>query len=301
MLVFLALPFLMEDSSLLIYYVVTYTYYVILAQSWNVVHGYTGLIPLGNQLFFGFGAYLTSLLINNGLNAAVSLILAPFIGSLLAVPIARILIRLKGLSFAICSWMFAEAFRIVFLNLPQLGGSQGYSVKYALRLDTLTLYYMSIMLLIVAHIFLHFISSSRIGFEGRAISQNEILAFSLGLNVPQYKIFMLVFSASLASLVGGIYASLVLFVEPYSAFGFSWTIDSLIISMLGGAGNVIGPLLSTPIYMFLMDQLRYAFGEYNIIIIGIFLILLGLIREFRREKIIKFLTAMSGRISTLRK
>src|SRR5262249_15611079 len=108
-------------------------YMLALAQCWNLLAGYAGLISVGQQTFVGLGGYLLfALTLLGGINPLLAIPLAVIVSALLALPTALIVFRLRGAYFAIGTWVVAEVYRLVFAQFKPLGGGTGTSLTPAI-------------------------------------------------------------------------------------------------------------------------------------------------------------------------
>ena len=100
-----------------------------LAQYWNLLAGYAGLVSVGQQAFVGLGGYaLFAAIIYGGVDPLAAILLAGMVAGLLAIPTAFITFRLKGAYFAIGTWVVAEVFRLILAQVKPLGGGTGTSL-----------------------------------------------------------------------------------------------------------------------------------------------------------------------------
>ncbi len=112
---------------------VEFCIYLTLAEMWNLLAGYAGLVSIGQQAFVGFGAYmLFALAIYLGVSPLLALPLAAVLTGLIAIPTAFVVFRLRGAYFAIGTWVVAEVYRLVFAQLTALGGGSGKSLPAGL-------------------------------------------------------------------------------------------------------------------------------------------------------------------------
>lgn len=228
-------------------------YSVILAVSLNIVVGFLGELSLGHAGFMCVGAYLGTF-IGSALstfipNKVVVLILSMLIGGLIAALFGLVVglpaLRLKGDYLAIVTLAFGEIVRTVFKNLPWFGGSLGLATKvystdrnFGNHLFIIAFIVVLIMLFLVQNLL-----SSKHGRAITAIRDNEIAARAMGINVTYYKLFVFVFAAFFAGVAGVIYGA---FTEPilYSAFDYNYSIEILVMVVLGGMGSITGSILA---------------------------------------------------------
>lgn len=238
------------------------------ASAWNLVGGYAGQISIGHVLFFGCGAYASLLgftwfewppIAGAPFGIALSLLLAVLVG----MPT----LRLKGHYFSMATIALAELARIIVVNSPSLGGGVGISGPAIPRsmadlsfISPLPYYYIFAAVLAVLLLFTWWMGRARMGFYLRAIRGQERAARSLGVPAQRYKLHALLVSAGFTSLAGSLYAVMVGFVDPDSGLGILLSVKMVIISALGGAGTLFGPLVGAAILVPLEELTNAAFG-----------------------------------------
>ena len=269
-------PLAARDHPHLLHLAIVYLLYLTLAQSWNFLAGYCGLLSLTQQLFFGTGAYAAALALGGGWGWGAATLAAVGAAAVVAYASSLVLIRLRGVAFAIASWMIAEAARTVAHNYGLLGGSAGIVLPTTLMLGRVTAYYIILSIAVVSMLALYLIVTSSHGLALRAMLEDETSAERMGVNTALYKQLALAVSGCIAGAVGAFYTAYVLYVEPDTAFAFLWTIDVIIITVLGGIGTLWGPAIGMLPYLFVIEYLRLLFQEWNILLVGAFLLILSL-------------------------
>lgn len=259
-----------------------------LAGSWNVLSGYIGQLSLGHVAFMGIGAYTSSILFST---YSVSPFIGMLAGVLLSVLVAIIVgfatFRLKGPFFSMATIGIAEVLRQVALLMKDVTkGSIGLTVPYKPSFVNMVFESkwgyigLCVAYLLIVMAVTYIINNNRFGYFLRSISEDETAAECLGVNALSMKLKAFAISAALTSIGGTIYAQYIMFVDPESMFSFSYSIEMVILAMLGGVGTVIGPLLGslliTPLTYILQEALRdYGSGLY-LVIYGLILILVVL-------------------------
>lgn len=246
---------------------------IAMAQSWNLVGGYTGLISLGHSAFFGIGAYTAGI--------GMSQLDLPFwyavtLGAMLAL-IASILIsfpifRFKGVYFAIGTLVLAEALRIWMINWEWTGGAQG--MRFPLRglPGREELYYIMLGIVVVITLVIYWITNSRLGLGLRAIRDNEQSAQNMGVNIFRTKLIAFAISAFATGFIGAVHAVRLGTIEPYSIFALTWTIAMVNMVIIGGMGTLLGPIIGAIFVTYLGEALA-DFYSFHLIITGIIFIL----------------------------
>jgi branched-chain amino acid transport system permease protein len=240
LLVLVAAPGLL--SPFLVQFLINLLMLAALAESWNIVGGFTGYASFGNVAFFGVGAYATGVLLTAAelpfsLALAAGGIAATVFAALVGMPI----LRLKGHYFAIATLGVAETTREVVYNLRITGGGTGLTMP--ITRSALPFYYLMLGILLAATLVNWWLSSSRFGYGLIAIREDEDAAAAMGINTPLYKTIAFSMSGGLAGLVGGVFAYWITFIDPEGVFKVNTTIQMIIMAVFGGAGTVAGPLL----------------------------------------------------------
>ena len=253
-------------SSMLTGLLVPLCVYSILAVSLNLTVGILGELSLGQAGFMCVGAYtsaifsiVTSETIENvwirfPLAILIGGIVAAVFGILIGIPV----LRLKGDYLAIVTLAFGEIVRTIVKNLPFFGGAKGFKttdMKYGSSLFIVAFVVVLVMLFIVQN----FIRSKH-GRAVTAIRDNEIAAKAMGINVTYYKLFIFVLSAFFAGVAGVIYGSNVSPVV-YTTFDYNYSIEILVMVVLGGMGNISGSIISAALLTFVNVKLTALGGD----------------------------------------
>jgi branched-chain amino acid transport system permease protein len=244
--------------------------YASLAQSWNLVGGFGGQVNLGHAAFFGLGALVTRVLWLGGLPIGGALLAGAAstvgIGILIGIPS----LRLRGPYFAIATLAVAEILRITVGNtLPQV------SSLPAAVLATYTLlprYYLALALAVLVSGAAWWMTHSRFGHGLVAVREDESVAESLGVNAFRHRLLAFIASSFFAGVAGGIFAYYHVSFYPSFAFSPLWTFDPLVITYLGGAGTVWGPLIGAVFFLSLREALALRLGELHLLVFGVLFI-----------------------------
>lgn len=243
-----------------------------LAIAWNLLAGYGGQVSLGTGAFVGLGAYAFTL---SGNQLASTLPLQLAIAGLVAGGFAALasvaLFRLRGLYFTIGTLALAEALRILMVNLRTFGGASGI-VLHAATPPFHQLYWLALGIAALAVVFSELVLRSPLSLSLRAVRDDEEVALQMGVRSFRVKLGAFVLAAVLMGLAGGLQALKLGVIEPYGAFGMSWTIDTVAVVIIGGLGTRMGPLLGTLIYVVLGEMLRNL-PELHGAVTGVFLLL----------------------------
>lgn len=270
---------------------------IILATSLNVTVGNLGQITLGHAGFMSVGAYTAALLTKNGILTGIpGYLLALFIGGLVAGVIGFIIgipaLRLNGDYLAIITLAFGEIIRVLIEYFKFTGGAQGLTAIP--RINNFTLTY---IIATGSVILMYSIMTSRHGRAILAIREDEIASEASGINTTYYKTFAFILSAIFAGIAGGIYAHN-LGVLGAKQFDYNYSINILVMVVLGGMGSFTGSILAAIVLTILPEALR-SFAEYRMIIYPLILIGMMIFRpkgllgreEFQLTKVIKYFTS----------
>jgi branched-chain amino acid transport system permease protein len=247
--------------------------YVVLAQMWNLLAGYGGLVSIGQQGFVGLGAYAILVFAQHwGLNPFWSIPISGVVAALIAIPIAKLVMRLRGGYFAVGTWVVAEVMRISFSNLSVLGGGSGQSLTVMTQIERGTrenvTYWIACVLLIATIGGMYALLRSRFGLALMAVRDSEAAAESQGIDVGAMKFRVFVLAALGCGLVGALYYLSVLRVAPNAAFDLNWVVVAIFIVVIGGIGTIEGPIVGAAVF-FLLRWLLADYGSVYWIAMGI--------------------------------
>jgi branched-chain amino acid transport system permease protein len=243
-----------------------------LAIAWNLLAGYCGQVSLGTGAFVGLGAYACALG-GNQLHAPVAaqLALAALTAGGFAALASGALFRLRGLYFTVGTLALAEALRILMVNLRTFGGASGIVLQAATPAFH-QLYWLALAIAALAVLLSELLLRSPLSLSLRAVRDDEDVALQMGVRSFRVKLGVFVLAALLMGLAGGLQALKLGVIEPYGAFGMSWTIDTVAVVIIGGMGTRVGPLLGTLVYVALSEALRNL-PELHGAVAGVFLLL----------------------------
>lgn len=258
----------------LIYLTIEILAVLALAQMWNLLAGYGGLLSVGQQGFVGLGAYALVIFgLHAGLNAFLVIPLAALVGALAAVIVAPLLFRLRGAHFAIGTWVVAEVFRLLVANMPMVSGGSGVSIAKTIKgmsiplRTSLTLWW-ALALGAGATLAVYALLRSRWGLALVAVRDSEVASRSLGVRVERIKWGVWVGAAAGCAMTGALLFITKLRVAPDPAFSIDWTMTMFFIVVIGGIGTLEGPIIGTIVY-FVLRQWLADLGSIYLITLGI--------------------------------
>ncbi len=252
--------------------------YSALALSWNMIGGFTGYPSFATAAFFGLGCYIGALSQIAGAPTVVAWIVATAGVALFAAALGLIILRLKGHYFAIGSIAIVEVLRLVISSWSGLtGGGDGLNVPF-LRggpefVSQLVLGVM-LLIMVIAFAVTVWVDRGRLGFGLKCINQNEDAADMVGIDVTRYKIAAFVLSAFLCGTVGAVYASWVGYIDPTDSFSIVFTVKVAVMTILGGAGTVLGPVVGAAVFVVLEEYFWANFLAWNRAILGAIIVFL---------------------------
>ena len=229
---------------------------VVLATSLNILLGYTGYVSFGHVVFYGLGGYV-GLYLMSRLNASlwIALLGGGLSSGLLAFLLGKAILRLRGAYFALATIGINEAMRAFVNNFSPFGGATGLSLNFSVyqgyggATNALWLTYGVLLVIALAGILLSFlVKSSKFGLGLMAIREDEDAAEVMGVIAPNAKTWAYVLSALLPGMVGVLFFFKNGNVEPADAFRLQFSIETIVMVMLGGQGTVLGPILGAAGY-----------------------------------------------------
>jgi branched-chain amino acid transport system permease protein len=245
--------------------------YVILAAMWNALAGYGGLVSVGQQVFFGLGAYFTIRLANAGIDPFVSMGLAAVGVGIVSLPLSFVMLRLRGGEFAIGMWVLAELAHLL-VNLDTLiNGETGTSLIALNAYDTVTrrndIYWAALVAMIVLLGVLFAFLRTRTGAAVQAIRDNEEAAASVGVEVMGTKRLLFVLAALGAGAAGALWLAGAITFQPKTYFSVQWTAYMIFMVLVGGIGTFEGAILGAVIF-FLIETWFGSAGVWYLVGLG---------------------------------
>lgn len=263
-----------------------------LAQCWNLLAGYAGLVSVGQQAYVGLGGYLLfALSVHGRIDPLVAIVLAGIVAAVIALPTALVVFRLRGAYFAIGTWVMAEVYRLVFAQFRQLGGGTGtslppyvtnevagigwvrafFDVRTSAARDMIT-YWAALALAVASITFVYLILRSRYGLALAAIRDSETAAESVGVDNYRTKLKVYIATAAGTGMVGALIYLQKARISPDAAFSvLDWTAYVIFIVVIGGIGTIEGPIVGVLVFYVLQTNLAH-FGTWYLILLGIFAI-----------------------------
>jgi branched-chain amino acid transport system permease protein len=267
--------------------------YMSLAVSWDMLLR-SGQISFGIAGFFGLGAYTSVLAtLNLSLPPLLTILLGGVLAGVVAVIVGLVVLRLRGMYFAIVTLALAEIFRVVIRNWSSFtGGPEGEILPSVIfNGDSKMLYWLMLGVAVLTLVVSELFRRTRIHFALTSIRNNEMVASSSGVNIPAYLTIVFGVTSALQGIAGGAYAQVYGFVTPDGSFGTDFTLLPLAMALLGGIYGSVGPAIGAVILGVLAEYLKLyiPYGHqiaYGLIVVVVILFMPGGITGLvRRMKI----------------
>ena len=271
------IPFLTRDEYILRVATVVLMW-IGMAGCWNLMSGYTGYIDFGPVVYFGLGSYTTAICMTKyGLLFFPAVVLSGLVSALVALPIGIPTLRLKGAYFAIATFAFAETMKQVALEFDRTFGVKFFEGSHGITLPIgghdNTFFFYFIFAVTVAVVLAHYnVEHSKFGYGLKAIHEAETAAEIAGVDTTGIKLRAYVTSAFFLGLLGGIEAYWITYITPPDAFSVHKTVQMVIMTLLGGMGTFLGPIVGASFLTLLSEVLCTKFVEYYLIMIGAIII-----------------------------
>ena len=275
-------PFYMDvDTSFTAYYLFICFIYIVLAQGWNLVAGYTGQISLGSHAFFALGAYTTAIIWVQDVTKTwyyfdpLVMILSGIIPAIFAIIIGiPLLSRLRGDYFSFGTLAAAEVLRILILRGGDFTkGAGGIRLPGSCFESMEPYYWVGLLLAILATAVVYYVTRSRIGLALKALREDETSAASHGIHILRYKVLAFAIGSFLMGLVGSLYAYYLFMVQPNGVMNLNWMFLPILICVLGGNGTIFGPIIGSFIIAALFSYADIYVGQVHPMVSGVIIIL----------------------------
>ena len=254
---------------------------IVMGIMWNLLAGYAGLVSIGLQAFIGLGGYvLLDLADHNGVQPFVALGLSALVCGAIALVSSFVVFRLRGGYFAIGTWVVAEVFSLITLQINSLGGGSGTSLNslsYLLPLTRLNdVYWASLICAVIAFATVYLLLRSRTGLALTATRDDEAGARSLGVRSTLTRRIAYTVAGIGCGAAGGLLLMSNLDIVPSSAYSVNLSAYMIFIVLIGGIGTIEGPIIGAVIFWYV--QLEFAnYGAYYLIALGALAVVMTLV------------------------
>jgi branched-chain amino acid transport system permease protein len=273
--------------------------FIVLATAWNILGGYTGYVNFGSAAFFALGAYSTVFLHKAfPMPIPILIVVGGIVSGIVGFGMGYLTLRLRGAFFAIATLALAVVLQTLVVNWDYVGGSRG---AYIIRPNEIALIgpyvqYLFLLMLALAVIALAIargIERSQLGYGFATIRDDELAAEASGVPTLRLKLIATTISGALMGMAGAPFPYYIGYLQPSSAFGLEYAVNSIAMPMIGGTTSWVGPLIGA-ILLGLLQQLATVTisSAVNLLIVGLMLVafvivapngIVGLVQEFLRR------------------
>jgi len=245
--------------------------YVILAAMWNALAGYGGLVSVGQQAFFGLGAYFTIRIADQGFDPFLAMALSTIVVAAISYPISRVMLRLRGGEFAIGMWVIASLIHLL-VNLDTLiQGETGISLislnQYPSESRLTIIYLLALFSMTALLSVLFMLLRSKVGLSIQAIRDSEEAANSIGIEPEKTKRLLFVLAAVGIGIAGALWLASATSFQPKTYFSVQWSAYMIFMVLVGGIGKFEGAILGA-ILFFLVETWFSSAGVWYLIGLG---------------------------------
>jgi branched-chain amino acid transport system permease protein len=248
--------------------------YCTLGSMWNLMSGFTGMTSLGQQTYIGLAGYsLTVMTATFAMSYWMGFLVGAVISAAVSLILAVILFRMRGMYFAVATWVISEALRTFFTSWKFVKQGAGMTVAARPYPSTAVIYIIALTLCVVALVVVYFLLKSKIGLGLTAMRDDPDAASSVGVDIFKSKLLVYFVSAIFTALAGGVFYLNKGSIYPAGGFGISWTVSIVFIVIIGGIGTMGGPVLGSILYVIFEEQLAKLPGGWTNIVLGLIAIL----------------------------
>jgi branched-chain amino acid transport system permease protein len=262
--------------------------YVTITVSWTIFSGPTHYISLASAAFFGVGVY-TSAMLGQVILLPVVIVIGGLVSFILALFIGLLTLRLRGMYFIIFTFSISELIRNFLLWWEtNVAGTVG---RWVIIVDHTTVYYIILVILVIALLIAYLIRCSRFGLALKSIGEEEDAATHIGINATIVKTIAFAISAFFMGATGAIMATRWTYIDPRIAFDPLLSFMPVLMAIFGGTRQLYGPVLGAAIFAYLEEILTTKFPYYYMLLFGSILIIVilflphgmvGLVQKWRK-------------------
>jgi branched-chain amino acid transport system permease protein len=253
--------------------------FVVLATAWNILGGYTGYVNFGSAAFFALGAYSTVFLHKlYPLPIPILIVIGGGVSGIVGLGMGYLTLRLRGAFFAIATLALAVVLQTLIVNWDYVGGSRG---AYIIRPNEIALIgpyiqYLFLLMLALAVIALTIargIERSQLGYGFATIRDDELAAEASGVPTLRLKLIATTLSGALMGMAGAPFPYYIGYLQPSSAFGLEYAVNSIAMPMIGGTTSWVGPLIGAILLGSLQQIATVTISSaVNLLIVGLLLV-----------------------------
>jgi branched-chain amino acid transport system permease protein len=253
--------------------------FIVLATAWNILGGYTGYVNFGSAAFFAVGAYTTVFFHNlYPLPVPVLVAVAGLVAGLIGIGMGYLTLRLRGAFFAIATLALAVVLQTLVVNWDFVGGSRG---AYVIRPENVPilgsyinyLFLVMLVLTVIALVVARTIERSQLGYGFATIRDDELAAEASGVPTLKLKLVATAISGAFMGMAGAPFPYYIGYLEPSSAFGLAYAVNSIAMPMIGGTTSWIGPLVGALVLGITQQVATVTISSaVNLLIVGVLLV-----------------------------
>lgn len=303
--VLLALPLFLAGRPFELRLLTIMFLYAAMGQSWNLLAGYAGQTSLGHGMFFGLGAYTSTLAaIGIGLNPWLGGLLGSAVAASVGIVIGLACFRLKGHYFVIATLVLAESLSLAFADWDWVGGAMGLQLPidepsllaFQFHRDKQPYYYIALLLLVFATALVVWLDRRKTGHVLRAIRDDEEATRSLGFSPMRYKLLAMALSAAMIAFCGTFYAQFVLFIDPPSVLSLQLSVMIALVGIVGGIGTASGPIVGAAVLVTISEYARIWFsGSGRNVDLMIYGLIIMAVAVYRPAGLVSFFGRRAGK------
>jgi branched-chain amino acid transport system permease protein len=274
--------------------------FIVLATAWNILGGYTGYVNFGSAAFFAMGAYATVFFHKvSALPIPLLILIGGIVSGIVGFGMGYLTLRLRGAFFAIATLALAIVLQTFVVNWDFVGGSRG---AYVIRPNesALTgpyiqyLFLLMLALVVIALACARGIERSQLGYGFATIRDDELAAEASGVPTLRLKLLATTLSGALMGMAGAPFPYYIGYLQPSSAFGLEYAVNSIAMPMIGGTTSWVGPLIGAILLGSLQQIATVTISSaVNLLIVGLLLVgfvivapngIVGLVQERLRGR-----------------
>ena len=276
--------------------------FIVLATAWNILGGYTGYVNFGSAAFFAMGAYSTGFFHKAfPMPIPILILIGGVVSGVVGFGMGYLTLRLRGAFFAIATLALAVVLQTLVVNWDYVGGSRG---AYIIRPNDIAwlgpyiqyLFLLMLALVVVSLTIARWIERSQLGYGFATIRDDELAAEASGVPTLKLKLVATTISGALMGMAGAPFPYYIGYLQPSSAFGLEYAVNSIAMPMIGGTTSWVGPLIGAILLGSLQQIATVTISSaVNLLIVGLLLVafviiapngIVGLVQGWmrRREK-----------------
>src|SRR6516164_9629910 len=253
--------------------------FIVLATAWNILGGYTGYVNFGSAAFFALGAYATVFFHKfYPLPIPLLIVVGAVVSGIVGLGMGYLTLRLRGAFFAIATLALAVVLQTLVVNWNYVGGSRG---AYIIRPNEIAvigpyvqyLFLVMLLLAVAALVIARLIERSRLGYGFATIRDDELAAEASGVPTLRLKLIATTISGALMGMAGAPFPYYIGYLQPSSAFGLEYAVNSIAMPIIGGTVSWAGPLVGAILLGTLQQYVTVTISSsVNVLIVGVLLV-----------------------------